>query len=174
MRALQRGITALRGSRLPVVAAVQLDVYGAGWSLALACDEVVAAEDAVFCQVFVKRDLVPDLGSAWLLSRALGSLRARELMLTGAEIDASRALELGLVNRVAGTAEEAVEAALELVGSMARSSPATVGMAKGLIAAAEEMTLEQALTLETLAQALALGSPASRAAITAFRESHGS
>ncbi|HVW46334.1 MAG TPA: enoyl-CoA hydratase/isomerase family protein [Solirubrobacterales bacterium] len=171
MRGLQRGITALRGSRLPVVAAVHRHVYGAGWSLALACDAIVAAADTVFCQVFVKRDLVPDLGSAWLLTRAVGSLRARELMLTGAEVDAARALELGLVNRVADSAEGALEAAVELAAAMAQSSPATVGMTKSLIAAAEETTLEQALTLETHAQSLALGSPASRAAIAAFRES---
>jgi len=170
MQALQRGITALRGSRLPVVAAVQGHVYGAGWSLALACDGVVAASDAKFCQVFVKRDLVPDLGSAWLLTRAVGSLTARELMLTGDVVEAERALELGLVNRVVGSADEALEGAVELAGAMAQSSPATVGMAKALIAAAEELPLEGAMKLEQHSQSLALGSPTAKAAIAAFRE----
>jgi 2-(1,2-epoxy-1,2-dihydrophenyl)acetyl-CoA isomerase len=170
MQALQRGITALRSSRLPVVAAVQGHVYGAGWSLALACDGVVAASDAKFCQVFVKRDLVPDLGSAWLLTRAVGSLQARELMLTGDVVEADRALALGLVNRVVDSADDALEGAIELAGSMAQSSPATVGMAKALIAAAEELSLDNAMKLEQHSQSLALGSPASKAAIAAFRE----
>jgi 2-(1,2-epoxy-1,2-dihydrophenyl)acetyl-CoA isomerase len=171
MESLQRLVTAIRDSRLPVVAAPHGHVYGAGWSLVLACDLVVAAEDAVFCQVFTRRDLVPDLGSAWLLTRAVGALRARELMLTGEELSAADALELGLLNAVEPTADAALEAAVDLARRASGASTATVAMTKELIAAAQHLSFEDALRLERHAQSLALGSPASKAAIVAFRES---
>jgi 2-(1,2-epoxy-1,2-dihydrophenyl)acetyl-CoA isomerase len=170
MSSLQRLVTAIRDSRLPIVAAPHGHVYGAGWSLVLACDLVVAAADAVFCQVFTRRDLVPDLGSAWLLTRALGAPRARELMLTGEELSATEAFGLGLLNGVEANADEALTAAVDLARRASGASVATVGMTKSLIAASEQLSFEEALRLERHAQSLALGSPASKAAIAAFRE----
>jgi 2-(1,2-epoxy-1,2-dihydrophenyl)acetyl-CoA isomerase len=173
LRRLQRLVSAIRDCPLPVVAAVHGPVYGAGWSAVLACDLVVAAEDARFCQVFVRRDLVPDLGSAWLLPRVVGLLRAKELMLLGDELSASDAHALGLVNRIAATREEAVNEAVVLAARAASASPATVALIKSLVHDAQAGTLESALRIEEHAQAIALGAPQSRAALAGFMAGRG-
>jgi 2-(1,2-epoxy-1,2-dihydrophenyl)acetyl-CoA isomerase len=170
LRSQQRLVTALRESRLPVVAVVSGAAYGAGWSIVLACDLVVASEDARFCQVFVKRDLVPDLGSAWLLPRAAGALVAKELMLLGDEITARRAYELGLVNRLADSREEATAEALALAVRLCEVSPATMAMAKSLINASEHGSLADALRLEEHAQSIALGTEQTLDSLRAFLE----
>jgi 2-(1,2-epoxy-1,2-dihydrophenyl)acetyl-CoA isomerase len=170
MRALHRLIVALRDSRLPIVAAVHGPAYGAGFSTALACDLIVAAEDARFCQVFVRRNLVPDLGSPWLLPRAVGQHLAKELMFLGDEIPATEAHRLGIVNRLAPTAEAALALALELAARMAKTIPATMAMTKVLVNRSQALTLEDALRLEEHAQAMALGTPETLAAMRAFLE----
>lgn len=170
LRSQQLIVTKLRESPLPVVVAVHGATYGAGWSVVLACDMVVAARDAKFCQVFVKRDLVPDLGSAWLLPRATGALLAKELMLLGDDISAERAHELGLVNRLADSAAQAVDAALELAGRMAEVAPATMAMAKSLINQSAEVSLRDTLRLEEHAQSIALGTDQTLDALRAFLE----
>ena len=161
-------IRRVRESRLPIVAAVSGPAYGAGWSLVLACDLVVAAEDARFCQVFVKRDLIPDLGSAWLLPRAVGALVAKELMLLADELPAARAHELGLVNRLVETREDAVREALELAERLATVAPATMAMAKSLVNGSEHGSLDDSLRLEEHAQSVALGTQETLDALRAF------
>lgn len=170
MGALHDLITGLRNSRLPIVAAVSGPAYGAGFSTALACDLIVAAADARFCQVFVRRNLVPDLGSAWLLPRTVGTHAAKELMLLGEEIDAARAKELGIVNRLVDTADDALAEALALAEKLATPIPAVVTMAKDLINRGEGTTLEDSLRIEALAQAIALGTDETLGAMRAFLE----
>ena len=168
MRRLHTLILSLRDSRLPIVASVHGPAYGAGFSTALACDLIVASEDARFCQVFVRRNLVPDLGSPWLLPRAVGQHLAKELMLLGEEIPAAEAHRLGIVNRLAATPEEALSTALELAGRMARTLPATMAMTKGLINRSQGLGLEDSLRLEEHAQAMALGTEETLGAMRAF------
>jgi 2-(1,2-epoxy-1,2-dihydrophenyl)acetyl-CoA isomerase len=170
LRSQQQLIVRLRESRLPVVAAVSGAAYGAGWSIVLACDLVVASEDARFCQVFVKRDLVPDLGSAWLLPRAVGALRAKELMLLAEEISAERAHDLGLVNRLVRTPEQAVNEALALAARLAEVATATMAMAKSLINGSEHGSLSDSLRLEEHAQSMALGTEETLEALRVFLE----
>jgi 2-(1,2-epoxy-1,2-dihydrophenyl)acetyl-CoA isomerase len=170
MRRLQRLITRLRESRLPVVAAVSGPAYGAGWSTVLACDLVVIARDARFCQIFVRRNLVPDLGSAWLLPRAVGAMRAKEMMLLGDEWPAETIFALGLANRLVDTREDAEREALALAARMARTAPATLAMAKDLINRGQALGLGALLKLEEQAQAIALGTPESQRGIRAFLE----
>jgi 2-(1,2-epoxy-1,2-dihydrophenyl)acetyl-CoA isomerase len=168
MGSLHKLITGLRNSRLPIVAAVSGPAYGAGFSTALACDLIVAAADARFCQVFVRRNLVPDLGSAWLLPRTVGTHAAKELMLLGEEIDAARAQELGIVNRLVETADDALAEALSLAERLAKPIPAVVTMAKDLINRGEGTTLEDSLRIEALAQAIVLGTDETLGAMRAF------
>jgi 2-(1,2-epoxy-1,2-dihydrophenyl)acetyl-CoA isomerase len=170
MRSLHRLIVALRDSRLPVVAAVHGPAYGAGFSTALACDLIVASEDARFCQVFVQRNLVPDLGSPWFLPRAVGQHIAKELMLLGDEITAADAHRHGIVNRLAPDAETARTTAIELAARMAKTIPATMAMSKGLINRSQGLTLEDSLRLEEHAQAIALGTAQTLGAMRAFLE----
>jgi 2-(1,2-epoxy-1,2-dihydrophenyl)acetyl-CoA isomerase len=168
MRSLHRLILGLRDSRLPIVADVHGPAYGAGFSTALACDLIVASQDARFCQVFVRRNLVPDLGSPWLLPRAVGQHVAKELMLLGEEISATEAHRLGIVNRLAPTPPEAHEVALSLAAKMATTLPATMAMSKGLINRSQALTLEDSLRLEEHAQAMALGTPETLGAMRDF------
>jgi 2-(1,2-epoxy-1,2-dihydrophenyl)acetyl-CoA isomerase len=170
MGSLHHLITGLRDSRLPIVAAVTGPAYGAGFSTALACDLIVASADARFCQVFVRRNLVPDLGSAWLLPRAVGIHAAKELMLLGEEIDAERGHQLGIVNRLVKTPEQAVEEAVSLAERMATTVPATMAMAKDLINRGQATTLEDSLRIEAHAQSIALGTAETLAAMRAFLE----
>jgi 2-(1,2-epoxy-1,2-dihydrophenyl)acetyl-CoA isomerase len=170
MTSLHRLITGLRDSRLPIVAAVHGPAYGAGFSIVLACDLVVAAGDARFCQVFVRRNLVPDLGSAWLLPRAVGTHAAKELMLLGDEISAEQAQRLGIVNRLVDTAADALTEAVALAERMATTIPATMAMAKDLINRGQATTLEDSLRLEAHAQSIALGTEETLAAMRAFLE----
>lgn len=168
MRRLHQLILRLRDSRLPVVAAVHGPAYGAGFSTALACDLIVASRDARFCQVFVRRNLVPDLGSPWLLPRAVGMHQAKELMLLGNELSAEDAHRLGIVNRLVETPDDAVSTALALAEQMAATIPATMAMTKAMINRSQAITLEDSLRMEELAQAMALGTPETLEAMRAF------
>jgi 2-(1,2-epoxy-1,2-dihydrophenyl)acetyl-CoA isomerase len=170
MRALHALILGLRDSRLPIVAAVHGAAYGAGFSTALACDLVVAARDSRWCQVFVRRNLVPDLGSQWLLPRAVGIHQAKELMLLGEEISGERAHELGIVNRLVDVAEDVLPTALGLAERLAEVAPGTMAMAKNLINRSQALTLEDSMRLEQLAQSMALGAPDTLGAMRAFLE----
>lgn len=93
----------------PVVAACNGAVAGAGFNVALACDYVVAAEDAVFIQAFVNIGLVPDAGGLYLLTRAVGVNKAAELAMTGRPVTAKEGQQLGFVAQV--VEPDAVQAA---------------------------------------------------------------
>jgi 2-(1,2-epoxy-1,2-dihydrophenyl)acetyl-CoA isomerase len=170
MRALHQLILRLRDSRLPVVAAVHGSVYGAGFSTALACDLVVASRETRFCQIFVRRNLVPDLGSPWLLPRAVGMQRAKELMLLGEPITAEEAERIGAVNRVVDGPEQARAEAIALAARIAESSAAATELTKSIVNRSEGLSLEDSLRLEGLAQALALGTPDTLQAMRDFLE----
>jgi 2-(1,2-epoxy-1,2-dihydrophenyl)acetyl-CoA isomerase len=168
LRRLQGLVVALRASRLPVVAAVSGPAHGAGWSVVLASDLVVAARDARFCQVFVRRNVVPDLGSAWLLPRVVGLEKAKEMMMLGDEWSAEDAHRLGLVSRLVETRDDAEREAVAVAARLAEPAPATMAMTKDLINRAQALPFEDLLKLEELAQATALGSPETQGAIAAF------
>ncbi|MCB1958480.1 MAG: 2-(1,2-epoxy-1,2-dihydrophenyl)acetyl-CoA isomerase [Rhodocyclaceae bacterium] len=90
-------VLALRGLEMPVIAAVNGVAAGAGASLALACDLVIAARSASFIQAFSKLGLVPDTGGSWILPRLVGSARAMGLALLGDRLPAPQAAEWGLI-----------------------------------------------------------------------------
>lgn len=97
----QRTLTgALVNVRKPTIAALPGPAAGAGLSLALACDLRIAAQSAFVTTAYVKIGLSGDYGMAWLLTRLVGTSRARELMFFGEKIDAKRCEALGIVNRV--------------------------------------------------------------------------
>ena len=91
---------ALLDCDVPVVAAVNGTAAGMGAHLALACDLVVASDQAKFVEVFARRGLVPDALGAWLLPRIIGVRRTMELFLLAEDLSADKAHEFGLVNRV--------------------------------------------------------------------------
>jgi 2-(1,2-epoxy-1,2-dihydrophenyl)acetyl-CoA isomerase len=108
----------LRALTIPFIAAVNGAAAGLGCALALAADLVVAAESSYFLQAFRRVGLVPDGGSAFLLTRGTGRARAMEMMLLGEKIAATQALEWGLINRVV-PAETLDDTALALANELA-------------------------------------------------------
>src|SRR6478609_10942303 len=119
LRTKQRTLTGvLVAVRKPTVAALPGPAAGAGMALALACDIRIAAESAIMATGYARIGLTGDYGIAWLLTRLVGTSRARELMFLSDRIDARRCEILGLVNRVVPDAELR-ESAFALARSLA-------------------------------------------------------
>src|SRR5699024_9643485 len=100
MRYVNQAALALHDIPQPTIARVDGVAVGAGFSLALGCDLLLASERARFSEIFARRGLSLDLGSSWLLPRRIGLQRAKELSLLAPIIDAEEAERIGLVNRV--------------------------------------------------------------------------
>jgi 2-(1,2-epoxy-1,2-dihydrophenyl)acetyl-CoA isomerase len=147
MRLLHRMIRAIASCPKPVIAAVAGDCVGAGWSLALACDMVVAAPSARFCQIFGRIGYVPDAGAIWHLARLVGPMRAKQIVYSTRMIDATEAKALGLVLDVV-TDQPVLDHALALAAGMAQGAPLAQAMAKQLFDAASAQSLDQFLAQE--------------------------
>ena len=126
----------------PIVAAVEGYALAGGCEIAIACDLIVAAEGSRFGVPEVKRSLVAAAGALRRLPRRLPHGLAMELVLTGEPIDAARALELGLVNRVVPDGE-AIAAATELAERIAANAPLALRASKQILEAQYDWTEEQ-------------------------------
>ena len=124
-------IEALFALPIPVVAAVNGPAAGAGCSLALAADIVIAARSAYFLQAFVNVGLVPDAGATWLLPQLAGRARALEMMMLGERIPAERALEWGMIARVVDDGDLAEEA-VALATTLAQGPTVALGLIRKL------------------------------------------
>jgi 2-(1,2-epoxy-1,2-dihydrophenyl)acetyl-CoA isomerase len=165
----QRLISAVLDCEKPVVAAVNATAAGGGMHLALACDLVLAAEEAKFIEVFVRRGIAPDAGGAYLLPRLIGPQRAKELFFFGDDVPAAEAARMGLVNRVVPRAELA-DLAAAWAGRLATGPTVAIGMAKYLTNRSLESDRAAALWDEAVAQELVTGSEDCREGLTAFAE----
>lgn len=165
-------ITAIRRAPVPVIASVEGAAVGAGWSLALACDCIVASRTAVFAAPFVGLGVVPDGAIAWFLTRRLGRHRASALLLSGAKLPATTAFDMGLVNRLVSPGEAEAEA-LELASGLNGEVPHAVELTKALIDRAENDDLGSFMRAELLSATLTqLGEEAQNAREAAARR-HG-
>lgn len=144
---LHNWIDSIRTYPKPVIAAVEGAAAGAGFSLVLACDFVVAADNAVFVMSYSTVALSPDGGGSWALARALPRALASELLMTGERIGARRLHEFGLVNRVTEPGE-ALAQALELAEILNARAPNALASIKELINDAAGNTLNQQLARE--------------------------
>lgn len=108
----------IRDLPVPLVSAVRGAVAGVGASIALACDIIVAGRDAYFLEAFARIGLIPDGGATWLLTRAVGRVRAMEMMLLAEKITAQQALDWGLITRVAEN-DAAEQMAQEIAAKLA-------------------------------------------------------
>ena len=151
----------------PTVAKVRGVAAGAGLNMALACDLVIAAEGARFSEIFARRGLVVDFGGSWLLPRLVGMHRAKELVLLADIIDAAEADRIGLVNRVVPEAE--LDATVDAIAArLAAGPPIALAMSKRLLNNSFDVTLEQALDDEGLAQTVAFTTEDVAEAMSAF------
>jgi enoyl-CoA hydratase/carnithine racemase len=140
-------IGALRSCSKLVIAAVEGAAAGAGFSLALACDLLVAADNAKFVMAYVNVGLTPDGGGSWFLSRALPRALAMEILVEGKAIGAQRLYELGLVNRLSKPGQ-AREQALRWAEELGHLSPHAVTRIKTLVSLAGTQTLDAHLVSE--------------------------
>lgn len=123
---------ALRGTAKPVIAAVEGHAAGAGFSVALGCDLVVAAQDAVFTLSYVKIGVNPDGGGSWFVTRALPRQLAAEIALTGRPVDAQTLAAHGVVNRIV-PAGKARDEAMAWAAEIAAGATGAIGRTKRLL-----------------------------------------
>ena len=144
---LHNWIESIRTYPKPVIAAVEGAAAGAGFSLVLACDFCVAADNAVFVMSYSTVGLSPDGGGSWALARGLPRQLAMQLMMCGDRISAQRLFDFGLVNQVAG-AGAALAQALKLAERLNARAPNALASIKELINDACANTLSQQLASE--------------------------
>ena len=153
----------------PVVAAVNGHAHGGGLSLALACDIVIAAEDAAMSLGYVHRGLVPDCAVLHFLPRIVGTARAKELLLTGRRFDAREAVQMGLIAR-AVPAAELLTVARKTAEDLAQGATVALGMTKALVDQSWQQSLEQMSELEAFSQSVCRSSSDHREGLAAFAE----
>lgn len=169
MNGAQRLVAAVLDCGKPVIAVVNGAAAGIGAHLALAADLVVAAEDASFVEVFVRRGLVADGGGAYLLPRRIGMQKAKELAFFGDKLPAAEALALGMVNRVVPAAD-LTTAADEFALRLAAGPTTAIGLTKRLLNASPDGDRAAAFLAEAMAQEIQSTAEDSREGVRSFME----
>ena len=169
LKALHEVIMLIRETPVPFVAAVNGVCAGAGTNFALACDLVLAADDASFNEAFVRIGLSPDCGGTFFLPRAIGEKLAAEMFMTGMTVSAQRAAELGMINRVVPAAS-LMEEAGALAASLAAGPTVALGSIKRMLNATFSNDLISQLSLEADCQIKSGESPDFKEGVAAFFE----
>jgi enoyl-CoA hydratase/carnithine racemase len=170
LNAVQRVVCLLREHPKPVIGAINGAAAGAGLGLALACDIRIASERAKFGHVFVRRGLVPEDGSAFLLPQVVGLSNALELALTGDVIDAQRAERIGLVSRVVPH-EQLLPEALALARRIADyAAPIAAALMKRVMIQSAESTFAESVLMSQRAFNIARQTEDHVEAVRAFVE----
>jgi 2-(1,2-epoxy-1,2-dihydrophenyl)acetyl-CoA isomerase len=165
----RRVVTAIRAMVKPVVASINGVASGAGFNLALACDLRIAAESARFSQSFVKVGLHPDWGGTYFLPRLVPANIACEMFFLGDAIDSTRALALGLVNRV--VPDDQLETETRRLAERLRDAPPeSIAAAKHAVYMSHHAELEEMLQYETEAQLRCFQTTDAREGVRAFLE----
>ena len=167
LQAAHQTLRRLRMLRVPTVAAVEGYAIGIGWSIALVCDSIVAAENAYFQAPFLERALVPDGGFAWLASRAVGEAATLELLVSGRRLAADEALRRGLAGAVVPPGA-ALARALERARMLAALPADALRLTRELVRRAATRGYDEFLADELPAVALADGSPDRAEGLAAF------
>jgi 2-(1,2-epoxy-1,2-dihydrophenyl)acetyl-CoA isomerase len=168
LKRAHRMIVALANIEKPVIASVRGAVAGIGWSMALACDMIVASETAVFSQVFRNVGLSPDGGAIYFLSKVIGELRAKELVYRARKLGAEEALSLGLITRLVNDSELESETD-KLVGELIDGPHFSFGTTKKMFKLLHSPSLETFLDAEAWAQGINLVTADHSEGIDAFR-----
>ncbi|MYL30221.1 enoyl-CoA hydratase [Halobacillus halophilus] len=153
----------------PVVAVVHGYAAGAGFNLALACDQILAAEESQFVLSFAQVGLISDGGGHYFLSRLIGPYRTKELLFTAEPIPVETAAEWGLVNRVIPIGEleeEAMNYALRLAKGPGRA----IGMMKKIVDQSDKSDLAAILEQERISQTMMAETSDHKEGVAAFKE----
>ena len=162
-----RSVAALHGMGKVTVAAVNGAAAGLGCDMALACDFIVASEDAVFSMSFVRRGLVSDGGGMYFLPRRVGLSRAKEMIFSGRSVDSTEALAIGLADRL-HPAATLVHDAAAWARDLSRGSLAAIALTKGIMDRTFETAEEQVFALGREAQAICYTTSEHRESVAAF------
>lgn len=162
-------IRAMRDMPKPIIGRINGVAAGAGASLALACDFIIAAEHVSLIEVFVNVGLVPDSGSSYFLPKAISPARAFEMCTMAQKVTAQQALEWGLINRVVA-AEGLDEEVAKVADFYANAPTLAIGMIKKMLNKATHSDLETMLQYEAYCQEIAGRSEDYREGVTAFNE----
>jgi 2-(1,2-epoxy-1,2-dihydrophenyl)acetyl-CoA isomerase len=172
LKYLQTVLQRLARASVPTLAAVEGPAIGVAWGLAMTCDFIVAGRNATFVAPFVERSLVPDGGLAWHLVRAVGRLRAAEILLNSRTLSAEEAAGYGLVSEVvnAGGALARAEAIAERLASASRD---TTQLTLRALRRAEQAGYRDYLDTELELAALNLHNPEVAAARLSYKKPAG-
>ena len=140
-------IRLIQNAEVPIICAVNGVAAGAAANLAIACDIVLASDNAKFIQSFANVGLVPDAGGTWNLTRLLGPARAKALAMTGEPISAGQAADWGMIWK-AVAADELMDTARALAQQLASGPTSGLALAKKAINVAGTNSLDQQLNLE--------------------------
>lgn len=162
-------IRAMRDLPKPVIGKINGVAAGAGCSIALACDMIVAAEEATFIEVFINIGLVPDSGSSYFLPRLVGMAKAFELCSMGSRVSAREAQSMGLINK-AVPAAELDDAVSEYTRYFAAAPTKSIGLIKKMLNKSATSSLEDMLDYEAYCQEIAGSSQDYKEGVTAFLE----
>lgn len=169
MAPLHEALCLLDSLPQPSVACLHGAVAGGGFSLALACDLAIAADDARFTMAYSRIGATSDLGGTYRLARLVGQRKAREIALLADVFGAAEALDIGLVNRVVPAAR-ARDEALALACRLAAGPTQAYGRIRTLLAVAEDTALAQHLDAERDAFRAMTATADFREGVTAFLE----
>jgi 2-(1,2-epoxy-1,2-dihydrophenyl)acetyl-CoA isomerase len=162
-------IRAIRNLSKPVICRLNGVAAGAGCSLALACDIIVASEDATLIEVFINIGLVPDSGSTYFLPRLVGMARAFELCTMGTRVKASEAVAMGLINRAVPA--DQLDAAVRMYTDYYAAAPTkSIGLIKKMLNKSTTATLDEVLDYEAYCQEIAGNSTDYKEGVKAFLE----
>ncbi len=162
-------ISAMRNLPKPILCRLNGVAAGAGCSLALACDMIIASEEATLIEVFINIGLVPDSGSSYFLPRLIGRAKAFELCSMGSKIKANEALALGLVNRVAPAYQLDI-VLKEYTDYFSKAPTKSIGLIKRMLEKSTTATLDEMLDYEAYCQEIAGTSNDYKEGVTAFLE----
>jgi 2-(1,2-epoxy-1,2-dihydrophenyl)acetyl-CoA isomerase len=155
--------------QVPVVCTVRGWAAGIGLQIAVAADFTVASDDARFWEPFSSRGFTPDSGATWLLPRAVGMARARELLILGRELSGVEAAAWGLVHRSVAPAD--LQAAADaLVSQLASGPTVSLGLTKWLLHAGASTSLEEQLRHEAMSMEISSRSEDFREGLAAFKD----
>lgn len=162
-------VSAMRNLPKPIVCRLNGVAAGAGCSLALACDVIVASEEATLIEVFINIGLVPDSGSSYFLPRTVGMNKAFELCAMGNRVNAVEAVSIGLINK-AVPATELDQAVKFYTDYFAKAPTKSIGLIKKMLNKSVTSTLEEMLEYEAYCQEIAGTSHDYKEGVTAFLE----
>ena len=162
-------VRAMRNLPKPVICRLNGVAAGAGCSIALACDMIIASEDATLIEVFINIGLVPDSGSSFFLPRLAGMAKAFELCTLGSKIKADEALRLGLINRCVPAAQ--LDAVVkEYTDYYSHAPTRAIGLIKKMLNKSAHATLDEMLDYEAYCQEIAGSSEDYKEGVAAFME----